>query len=439
MVMICWGIISSANAQTKNDGKAQEVKYRRSSLHMIIIEDAGLIKADLIKDAFFKGPLPDKYNDHSLPGRSFQPKNYPLTDAEKSTVKAQSGFGKSMSGIASNATGGLVDTTNTRYLPMIIDKYFVKEHIARDLVSKWFNRSATGTFDMKLIGDRGSYNASEMEANIAKSSARGLASISDAGEELIGNTFVVVNRLNYVNKAEIGQAANKVMGAVGGMFGGYVKLATDVASAGVEMAAKGYVVRTTSYLYQLVWNDSVAAVFYQNLWIDNSNPDMKKKDAYDQTNLFTLKFIGSETAWADVQSSVFSNKSEDDLVRKATINAVDAVIAKLQKKYEVFKTKTPLFTGFPITAKIGLKEDLEAGDKFEVLEQTIDEKTGKTTYVSKGKIKVEKNRIWDNRYTAGLEQKADSKAVGPDGAPLDRTYFTGGKDYYAGMLIRQIK
>jgi hypothetical protein len=120
----------------------------------------------------------------------------------------------------------------------------------------------------------------------------------------------------------------------------------------------------------------------------------------------------------------------------ATIRSVDAVYVKLQKQYDVFKTKTPLFTGYPITAKIGLKEGLENNDKYEVLEQVQDEK-GLTKYVRKGIVTVDGKQIWDNRFSAGEE--LDAKAKASTGIALDRTFFRGTENYYPGMLIRQIK
>ena len=146
--------------------------------------------------------------------------------------------------------------------------------------------------------------------------------------------------------------------------------------------------------------------------------------------------------------SLKKKRTDDELVATATNKATDAVIAKLQRDYEVFKTKIPLFSGDPLTAKIGLKEGLEAGDKFEVLEQVLDEKTGRTKYERKGKIKVIGDQIWDNRYNLGEEDlaEADAPEVPADGktpavaAPkVDKTFFKGGKKFYSGMLIRQIK
>ena len=418
-----------------------QVKYRRSSLHMIMLDDKGLVNADLIKKTFKGMPIPEKFNDHSLKDRSFDPAAIVITDADrKETAKKESKAGSISKGIASSATGGLVDTTNTKDLPIKFDKYFTTNDIAKNLVAKWFNRSAKGTFDMKLIGERGSYDASALDIATAKSSKRGLSAVSDAGVELIGNTFVVVTRFNYISMEELAAAAKKtgaVAGKLGGAIGGKAGAAGNLAgkAAGAAMdQAKGYVVQTTSYLYKLVWNDSIEAVFYQNYWIDDNSFDQAKKDAFDKSNFFTLELIGDEKANANVLSSAVVKKTDDELVAKATINAFDAVIAKLQKKYEIFRTKTPLFSGDPITAKIGLKEGLEEGDKFEVLEQVLDEKTGKTKYEKKGVIKVEKGMIWDNRF--GAEDEPKIEGVTP-ATPLDRTTFSGGKGYYSGMLIRQ--
>jgi hypothetical protein len=435
---------------------SKAVKYRRSSLHMIMIDDAALPNAKVIKDAFVSSPLPDKYNDHSLPSRSFVAAKYALTAEEKAALGAKAdGKGKSMAkglakGAASSATGGLVDTTNTKELPLVIEKYLNSGNVAKDLVAKWFGRDASGAFNMNLIGERGMYDASALDLNKAKASARGMAVLADAGEELIKNTFVVVTRFNYVSKKEIYEASQKLANVAKAGLGSKMPSAPsnpalEAAKAeAVRKATEGYIVQSTSYLFQLNWNDSVSAVFYNDLWMDASSMDAKKKEAFDKTNLFTLKYIGDGKALAQVPMNLKVKRSEEELVKIATINASDAVVAKLQRDYEVFKTKVPLFSGNPITAKIGLKEGLEAGDKFEVLEQTMDEKTGKTVYKKVGKIKVDKDLIWDNRANAG-EVVEETPAVDKDGKPLppkpvlDCTTFKGGSKFYSGMLIRQVK
>ena len=73
-------------------------------------------------------------------------------------------------------------------------------------------------------------------------------------------------------------------------------------------------------------------------------------------------------------------------------------------------------------------------DKYEVLEQILDKK-GRTVYKRKGVIKVDKKNIWDNRFMAAEEQEAKKDKDKPQ---PDYTIFKGGKNFYKGMLIRQI-
>ena len=284
---------------------------------------------------------------------------------------------------------------------------------------------------MNLVAERGMYNASEMDVNIARSSKRGMALLADAGEELINNTFVIVNDFDYISKEEVANKAKAGLALLKDVAElADVDMNTETADALLTTFGKGYVIRTFSYLYQLDWNDSVAAVFYEEYWMDKNSIDKNRKAAFDKSDIFKLKFVGYEIAWADLQSTVYTKKSEEELISTATIRAIDAVIAKLQRKYEVFRTKTPLYSVDPIAAKIGLKEGIEKGDRFEVLEQLMD-KEGRTHYRRKGVVKVDKNHIWDNRFAA--DENPDNKQ-----SQLDFTVFKGSGKFYKGMLIRQI-
>jgi len=408
-VIACLNIGFVAGQKVEND-KLQDIKYRRSSLHTILLESDRFPCKDTVVAAYYKAPFPDKYNNHDVGDKSFNPKSYGING----------------------------DTTSTN-LPLIIDKYFIDKKVANLMVAKWFNRDEDGSFNMDLIGERGSYNASEMQAKIAANSARGLASLSDAGEELIGNTFVVVSKLNFISNEIPAKVLYETAKYGASKLPGLAQtIALKAAEIAYNKAREGYSVWTTSYLYKLVWNDSIAATFYSELWMDKSNIDPAKKEMFDNSDLFKLQFVGSEKSRSLVTGSFKEMRSAERLVEIATIRTIDNVYAKLQKKFDVFKTKTPLYTGEPITAKIGLKEGLDGGDKFEVLEQVID-KEGRTKYVRKGTIKVDGKQIWDNRYLAGQEETDDSTAAVNTTPVLDRTFFKGGKGFYPGMLIRQIR
>ena len=437
-VLACIGFTGITSAQSK-DGTS-DIKYRRSSLHTILIETDYFPRKETVLKAYAKAPFPDRYNDHSIGAKSFDPKKYPVlpsdrSEKEQKNINAMAQW-KSQGGFdIAKSTSGIIDP-EANDLPISINKYLKDAKVANQLVAKWYNRQPDGSFDMKLIGERGYYNASEMEANIGKSSARGVASLADAGEELIKNTFVVVSKFFFISNeiaaAKIRDAAKANAGKLGETF---KKMILDNADKVYEKTKEGYTVLTTSFLYQLEWNDSVAAVFYNDMWMDKNHLDSKKKVAFDNSNIFRLKYIGTEGSSAIVLFSLKEKRTEEQIIELATIRNADNVFAKLQKKYDVFKPKVPLLTGNPITAKIGMKEGIDSGDKFEVLEQTIDPKTGLTKYESKGKITVDKEKIWDNRYNVvdGPQESSGDKPV------LNCSAFKGGKDYYPGMLIRQIK
>ncbi|RPH28267.1 MAG: hypothetical protein EHM93_18925 [Bacteroidales bacterium] len=406
IVIINVGIVF---AQQVDNKKLQDVKYRRSSLHTILMESDIFPYKDTVIGAYYKAPFPEKYNNHTVGEKSFDPKQF-----------------------------GINGDTSSTNIPVIIENYLKQKKVANQMVAKWFNRQEDGAFDMSLIGERGSYNASEMEARVADKTARGTTSLADAGEELIGNTFVVVSKLFFLSNEGPAYAALLVSRALTNNMSGMAKtIAEKVADIAYKKAREGYSVWTTSYLYKLQWNDSISSIFYNDYWMDKNSIDPAKKEKFDNSELFSLQFIGSEKSRSLVTGSFKEQRGAEKLVEMATIRTIDNVYSKLQKKYDVFKTKTPLLSGEPITAEIGLKEGLESGDRFEVLEQTID-KEGKTKYVRKGVIKVDGKQIWDNRYAAGQEPGTDSTQVSKKPI-LKATTFKGGKDLYPGLLIRQIK
>ena len=431
-------LVISSFAQTQE--KPIDVKYRRSSLHTMVIESEKFPQKEVVLKAFNSAPFPNKYNEHTIGEKSFNPVNYTLTSEEKATIYKPSKIGQ----LAANASEIKIDSV-AKELPYRIQKYLTKEKIANKLVAKWFNRQADGSFDWNLVAERGIFNASFLETKSAQSSSDGQALLKTAGFELIGNTFVVINKFNfYANEpiaAAIRDAAladlTKSHATKPHMF--YNQEVQAIYSV-YERAKEGYSIFATSYLYKLIWNDSISNIFFTDMYMEKGGIDNKKKNAFDNSDLFRLEFVGDATASGLVTFSLKEKRTEEQIITLSTIRIIDNVYAKLQKKYDVFKTKTPLYTGYPITAKIGRKEGLEGGEKFEVLEQNIDPKTGLATYKKIGKIKVDKNSIWDNRIYDGEVPISEPNTDGKIASPIiDRTTFKGGKKYYSGLLIKQIK
>lgn len=424
----------------QNLNTEQVIKYRRSSLHNILIQSGNFPNSEIVIDAYNKAPFPANYNQHAIENVFFNPYDYKfkVTDEDRNAAgKEKNNFKKEMNESLSIVTAGIVDS-NAEDMPLIIKKFIEDQKIGNKLVAKWYNRKLDGSFDMKLIEERGQYDASQLSVSTAKASVRGVAALADAGEELIQNTFVVFSRMNFIPNEIIAAAIRDASKA------SIIKMpaiAYNLATKGIdkiyEKTKEGYSVWTTSYLFKLKWDETVASIFYDQMYFDNSNLDSKKKAIFDNSDIFEMEYIGTEKSSSLVTFSLKKEdktRTEDQVIEKATVRNVNTVFSKLQKKYDVFKPKVPLLTGDPITAKIGVKEGLDGGEKFEVLEQNLDPKTNKTIYKRVGIITVEKDLIWDNRYNLADEQDLNSKEN-----KLDRTTFKGGSKYYPGMLIREIK
>lgn len=387
--------------------------YRRSSLHVIMMEfDDYKDNTEKYKRCFDLVPFPAKYNKHAINDKYFKYNDYQFY-------------------IDNTLEGKNADIFN---MESSISEFFDEKKIANQLVAKWFNRNPrTGEFSMDLIQERGLYDASETDKDLAKNTIRGVSMLADAGEELIGNTFIVVCRLRYISKE--GAARTWTEGVkegaksegVSDLASGLINLTADIF---YNKTKDGYEVRTDAFLYKLKWNKDIADHFYNEYWINEGEIDIDKKIKFDKSNLFELEYVGTEFAVGKV---LFSSKTKtpDRIIEIATVRNIDNVFTKLQKNYEVFKTKSPIITIDPLAAEIGLKEGLTKGDKFSVLETRLDEKTGKTEFIQKGSVTVGKE-IWDNRYGADEDENASANEN-------KFTIFKGSGNFYPGLLLKQIK
>lgn len=384
--------------------QGEEQSYRRSSIYSVLINHTDQKFANEIKEAFLQIPVPDKFNDHNL------------------SVKVLN--------LEMKLSGASKEKENPQ-----ISEFLQNNKVASRLVGRWFNRDFfTGVCDMELVKERGLYNATEMDKQLASRSARGIAMLQDAGEDLIGNTFVLVNDIRYVDKNKGARAAGgilKVLGSVAAIATGTnIDNLTDNIGDMVE-TIKGFTVKINSFLYKLEWSQTQANLFYQEQY--SSKPDETKKANFERArSSYRLKYVGKVESSGGT-TSFLGIKEEEPIVmvRKACQRAIDENIVDLQRDYEEFRTKSPLVSIEPLTAYVGMKEGVSSKSKFEVLE-VVELENGAHKYERVGIIEPIPNLIWDNRFMASEE--------GAVGANLGYTTFrkVSGKVFSKGMLIREI-
>lgn len=384
-----------------NASEIEDVTYRRNSLYTVMINHTEQQFANEIRDCFISMPVSDKYNDHNLSVKILNTDNKKLVDEKE------------------------------------ISDFISRNNIPSRMVAQWFNRDIrNGLTNMELIFKRGLYSASELDKIKASNSIRGNALLEDAGVELIGSTFLLVNEIRYVNKEETSKAVGSALRIVGALAAEATGNSSysDLGNAlgGMAESIKGFKVKIYSHLYQLEWNEEVETDFYMNAYTESI--DEEKKNHFEKNrDKFKMKYLGCEVSKGNMTSFMGIKEDQPEImIRKACQRALDENIASLQKEYEPFKIKSPLLSVEPLTAPIGLKEGISKESRFEVLEKVLN-KDGKYEYKRVGVIRPIESAIWDNRYMAKEEQAY--------GANFEKTTFqkVSGSDFYPGMLIREIK
>lgn len=408
----------------------QALNYRRNALATMLVfhpEDEFGIN---IYEAFDSLPLPDKYDDQNVGLRVID--NSQIVGVQRNDT----GFYKA-------TYGHPLSTIEIQKNAIAIENLLNNAGIGKRLVARWFNFQGESLddafFDTRLIQERGQYNASDVDVAVALQTVRGVAALSDAGEELISQTFVLVNDITYVTaeqEAEVAKATLSVLGSiVDALFGGDTGKNLASTAGAIADSFTGFKVKTHSYLYQLEWNDSIANIFYTTYY--TATPDSAKIMAFmDDNSLFRVRYVAHEYEF-DKKSTLKGQYERSELVKTICARSMDKNIVALAKQYEDFKVKTPVYSvlyddkghiqGY--AAKIGMKEGISDKSKFQVVQRVIDTKTEKTTYKYVATVKPIKGKVWDNRYNAVIEQG--------QGSDLSYTTFkkTSGGEILPGMLL----
>lgn len=406
--------------------------YRRNSLGLMMVYHPEDEFGKDIYQAWDSLPFPDKFDNHNiLHARVIN------ADSVSGVLKKKNGLHKAKYGKT------LLTAPEIKANAKAIEHMLNHAGVGKQMVARWFNLHGSGVedavFDTELIQQRGQYNASDVDVEKALLTARGLTLLSDAGEELLSQTFLVVNDMTYITAEERAEAAKATMSVLGGIFdalaGGHAGKDMAKTTAAIADSFSGFKVITNSYLYRLDWNDSIAAIFYNDYYTSTPNPE--KINAFlSDTTLFHVTYVAHEHEFAE-KTELKGAYPRSEMVKTQCTRSIDKNIASLQLQYEDFKVKTPVYNveydakgrvmGY--SAKIGLKEGISENTSFQVIHRQQDPETGKTTYKYIATVKPVKGQVWDNRYNAVTENGV--------GANLGRTLLkkVSGGEILPGMLI----
>jgi hypothetical protein len=377
-----------------NQVKAQEIKPRPSTLHKILLESDNFPKKELVLKTYNSLPFPDQYIDFALKSKSFNPKKYVITEADRTAVGKSSGskLGKMGKSAMSGATGGLVDSSAAD-IPFQIEKYLKENQVAKQMAAKWLDiqdgraqignymmqRALSGISEKEKMGDMDTYKANLLLKDV----------------ELMANSFVIVNKMFFQENEPVVRVVRDMALVQADKIS--IPMAKEkaikLAIAAYDKAKEGYTVFATSYLYQLDWNEEKAKL--ANDLFNNKN--VNAQAAFDTTTLFNLAYLGKETSMALVTFSLKEKRTEEQIIQLAVKRALNNAMAKLQRSYEAFRPMFRLASANPFTAQIGTKEGVQIGDKFDVLEGKTGDTPGIPVWKKVASISVgKKDIIWDN-------------------------------------------
>ena len=415
-------------------------QYQRSSLTMILLQGTNLVQdktkvnsedakidnsPEAIRKLWNDYPFPELYDKHEIADGNIK---------VVSSLSSQDIF---------NARKNKNQLRDAEKILPKIQEELKNKRIAHQVVRSWFSSEDSRTFwNMGTIQKRGYYNASDLDAEIAKTDARGKSKLADAGEELIKNSFVTVTDLllyankpiadYYVSMAEDFEKQAKDLqnksakDAMEQLVNSTAALTMQTTATGLRIAAAaimdGYTVVSKTYLFKLKWNEEIEAEFYKN-WGNT--------EAFEQMN-FELEYINFQLNETVVNRGIFNksnSRKPEVVIKQSVMRNIDEAFAKLQKGNDVFKPFVPVFSVEPLAAKIGMKEGLSGGEKFVLMQRVVDPSSGKSTYKKMGNVSVVKNSVWDNRYNLGDENQGNSTQD-------NITLFKGGKKATPGMLLK---
>ena len=406
-----------ANAQEKKEG------YQRSSLHIINIENLNFDNAAKVNTAYSKYIFPPNYDQHDIGQNIINLNNFKLTDEEKAALGInESELGKGLNSMISSASAGILE--NNTQVKYELDKFIKEQGVGKKLVEKWFSVNQDGTFSFELFKKRGESSLTEEDKKRMELSALSQTEKDKLAENLAKNTFVVFTKLNFVSNAIPAEAIRQIAYSQADKLSGMLQtMARKAADKIYEKAAEGYSVWTSAWLYRLAWNEEKYAQFNTALKLKGEMNYVIDMDLFNKID-FPLEFVGQEKATSLVTFSLKkgeAERTEDQIIELSTIRNIDKVFSKLQREYEVFKPLYQLSSVDPFSAKLGTKEGLEGGEKFEVLEI----KNGQYNRIEV--ITVDKSKIWDNSFGAPKQE-------------IEQTYFKGkNSDAREWFYVRYIK
>lgn len=382
-VVFCTTLIYSQNV-TEAGKKAKNYvssEYDRNAVTFIGI-DYGEKHSNAVVSRFVKQKVPAKFYDNTI-----------INNIIKTDAKRDSSFGVML-----------------KISDKKIEQWLNDNKVGQQILSVWFNRQTDGSFNVDILKERGLFNANDNEFIVASASKRGESALMDMGMQLVNQSYVVAFDFYDIMK----------------MNEYYDKNETPVE----KRVLNGFQSSLNSYVFKLDFNDSVAAVFFQDYWTGENDPNKQAKvQAFENAKFPFISVSNHHTTLSSTQYNPGQSlapkvqKPANELIDQLGTMAVESVVTAIEKKNQEFRVKSMVSAVNPISAKIGKKEGLKFDQRYFVLEN----KTKSNGDITSKRVAVIKSMsVVDNRNVTSGQTN-----------PSTFYQIAGGKVDNYGMFLEQ--
>lgn len=293
----------------------------------------------------------------------------------------------------------------------------------RDIVAGFWGRDNDGNFSYDAVLEKAKYSATDSEANISKLSTDKNKIYTNIADSLLRRKYIFIYEISNVKTYEEhynqkDASARRTAAKNGTEFKPVVR------------EQEGWLVDYETFIYKLDWNDSINAVFYDEMWLD-SEEETGRMEKINKFNSFEFPLIRvhslSSVATVGQSNDVEfykkplsperkkMNELLDDIPEKLLSSSFESVMTAIDD----FKLRAPLTDAYPNSIKLGVKEDLSYDQRFFVYRQELK------------KDKTIKKRIGVLR----VADIADNSGVAKGKSDASELRQQGGKRLYGGDLV----
>lgn len=354
-------LTSFVQGQTDNIKKVDESQvaesYDRSGLTILLLDFESDKYANYIRNSVDKVNIPIKFDDNSLSIKTISSPYY--RDENSSTYSGLTAF------------------------KLQVKAKLLDSRIHYKLLEFWWGIQADGSYIATNIQERGIYNATDIDVNEADASKIGRTKLGDAGEKLIGNSYILLYEFREIKTME------EVYNAKDASARKSAKK-NDTEFKPVKRTKNGFKGKMLAYLYRLTYNETVQAYFFDS-FVDEYTIDLEKLNAVYDSIPQPVTYVSHTTSSCEgtQNNSLPIQKTEQQLFDKLVNKGVASAVASFGRSLEQFKVKTPVVSERPIKAKIGLKEGITSDSRFFVWEYYEN---------SKGETKTKKKAVVRSRH-----------------------------------------